>query len=70
MIHPVHGSWIVPVNVDDILIVSDSLKWIESAKRAIGDRFRITDFGDAIVILGMIMVKNKEAGIISLSHEQ
>jgi hypothetical protein len=70
MNHHVHGGCIVPVNVDDILIVSDSLKWIESAKRAIGDQFRITDFGDANFILGMIIVRNKEAGIISLFHEQ
>jgi histone deacetylase 1/2 len=41
MNYPVHGICIVLVYVDDILIVSDSLKWIESAKRAIGDQFRI-----------------------------
>jgi hypothetical protein len=37
MNHPVHGFHIVLVCVDDILIVSDSHKWIESAKRAIRD---------------------------------
>jgi hypothetical protein len=37
MNHSLHGVSIVLVYVDDILIVSDSLKWIESAKRAIGN---------------------------------
>jgi hypothetical protein len=39
----VHGICIVLVYVDDIPIVSDSLKRIESAKLAIGDQFRMTD---------------------------
>jgi hypothetical protein len=69
MNHPIHGICIVLVYVDDILIVSDSLKWIESAKRAIGDQFRMTDFGDAKFILGMDIIGNKEAGTIILSHE-
>jgi hypothetical protein len=37
MNHPMHGTRIVLLHVEDILIVSESLKWIESAKRAIGD---------------------------------
>jgi hypothetical protein len=53
MNHQVHGISIVLVYVDDILIVSDSLKWIESAKRAIGEQFRMTDLGEAKFILGM-----------------
>jgi hypothetical protein len=57
------------VYVHDILIVSDSLKWIESAKRAIGEQFRMADFGEAKLILGMDMVRNKEAGTINLSQE-
>jgi hypothetical protein len=65
-----HGMCIVPVYEDDILIVSDSLKWIESAKRAIGEQFRMTNFGEAKFILGMDIVRNKEAWTICLSHEQ
>jgi hypothetical protein len=70
MNHPLHGTCIVLVYVDDILIGSDSLKWIESAKPAIGDQFRMTDFGDAKLILGMDIIRNIEAGTISPSHEQ
>jgi hypothetical protein len=44
MYHPVHGVCIVLVYADDIPIVSDSHKWIQSAKRAIGEQFRMTDF--------------------------
>jgi hypothetical protein len=64
------GFGIVLVHMDDILIVSDSLKWIESAKRAIGDQFRMTDFGEAKFILGMDIVRNIEAWTISLSIDQ
>jgi hypothetical protein len=70
MNHRVHGICMVLVYVDDILIVSDSLKWIESAKRAIGNQFRMTDFGDAKLILGMDIIRNRIAGTISLSHEK
>ena len=56
--------------VDDLLIVSDSLEWIASAKRAIGEQFRMTHFGEAKFILGMDIVRNREAGTISLSQEQ
>jgi hypothetical protein len=49
------------------MIVSDSLKWIESAKRAIGKQFYMTDFGEAKFILGMDIVKNREAWTINIS---
>ena len=70
MNHPVHGICIVLVYVDDILIVSNPLKWVESAKRAIGNQFRMTDFGEAKFILGMDIIMNREAGTITLSKEQ
>jgi hypothetical protein len=37
MNHQGHGMSIFVVYVDDILIVSDSLQWIESAKRDLED---------------------------------
>jgi hypothetical protein len=70
MNHPMHGVRIVLVYVDDIFFVSGSLKWIESAKRAIGDQFRITDFGEDKFILGMDIIRNREAGTISPSKEK
>jgi hypothetical protein len=51
---------IVLVSVDGILIVSDPLKWTESAKRAIGEQFSMTDFGKAKFILGMDIVRNRD----------
>jgi hypothetical protein len=45
--HHVHGISIVLLSVDDTLIVSDSVKIIESTKRAIKKQFRMTDFGEA-----------------------
>jgi histone deacetylase 1/2 len=59
MHHPLHGICIVLVYVDDILIILDSLKWIESAKRAIGEHFRMTDFGEAKFIVGMDIVRSR-----------
>jgi hypothetical protein len=66
----VQGICIVLVYVDDILIVSYSLKWFESAKRAIGEQFRMTDFGEAIFILGMDIVRSRKAWTDSISKEQ
>jgi hypothetical protein len=56
-----HGILIVMVYVDDILTVSYSVKWIESAKRVIGEQFRMTDFGEAKFILGIDIVSNRKA---------
>jgi hypothetical protein len=67
--HPMHGICIVLVCVDDILIVSDSLKWIESAKWAIGDQFRMAKFGEAKFILRMDIIRNIVAGAIRFSQE-
>jgi hypothetical protein len=54
----------------DILIVSDFLKWIESAKGAVGAHFRMKNFGEAKIILGMDIMKKREAGTDSLSHDK
>jgi hypothetical protein len=43
MNHQVHGICIVLVYMDDILIVSYSVKWIESSERAVGEKFRVVD---------------------------
>jgi hypothetical protein len=56
--------------VDDILIVSNSLKWIDWAKRAIWKQFRMTTFGEAKFILGMDIVRNTEAWTVNVSQEQ
>jgi hypothetical protein len=70
MNHQVHGIRIIPVYVDDIMIVFDSVEWIESAKRAIGKQFRMTDSDEAKFCLGMDIVMNIEVWAINLSHEQ
>jgi hypothetical protein len=70
MNHRAHGICIVQVYADAILIVSDPLEWIETAKRAIGKKLRMTDFGEAKIILGMDNVMDKEARATGLSQEQ
>jgi hypothetical protein len=44
-------------------------KWIVSAKRVIGEQFRLNDFGEAKFILGMNIARNREAWTIGLSQE-
>jgi hypothetical protein len=71
MNYPVHGIRIALVYVDAVIhIVPDFLKWIESVKWAVGEEFRMTNFGEAKRILGMGIMNNREAGTDSLSHEQ
>jgi hypothetical protein len=53
MNHPVHAICIVMVYVDDILVVSDSLDWVNTAKSHIRQQLNMTDFGPATSILGM-----------------
>jgi hypothetical protein len=58
------------VYVDGILIVSNSLEWIESAKRAIGEQLRMTNFVEVKFFLEMDIVRTTEVGSISLAHKQ
>eukprot|EP00873_Tetraselmis_striata_P025534 jgi/Tetstr1/445798/TSEL_033444.t1 len=70
MNHPRYGICIVLVYVDDILVVSDSVEWIRSAKSAIGDEFNMTDFGEAAFVMGMDLTRCWASGTIRLSQEQ
>eukprot|EP00873_Tetraselmis_striata_P002189 jgi/Tetstr1/422453/TSEL_013291.t1 len=70
MNHPRYGICIVLVYVDDILVVSDSVEWIRSAKSAIGAEFNMTDFGEAAFVLGMDLTRCWVSGTIRLSQEQ
>eukprot|EP00873_Tetraselmis_striata_P037639 jgi/Tetstr1/457903/TSEL_044421.t1 len=70
MNHPRYGICIVLVYVDDILVVSDSVEWIRSAKSAIGAEFNMTDFGEAAFVLGMDLTRCWASGTIRLSQEQ
>jgi hypothetical protein len=58
------------VYVHKSLIVFSSLKWIESTKRPIGEQFNVILFDATKFILGMDIVKSRDAGTISLSQEQ
>eukprot|EP00873_Tetraselmis_striata_P042306 jgi/Tetstr1/462570/TSEL_007556.t1 len=69
MNHPRYGICIVLVYVDDILVVSDSVEWIRSAKSAIGAEFNMTDFGEAAFVLGMDLTRCWASGTIRLSQE-
>eukprot|EP00873_Tetraselmis_striata_P040481 jgi/Tetstr1/460745/TSEL_005930.t1 len=70
MNHPRYGICIVLVYVDDILVVSDSVDWIRSAKSAIGAEFNMTDFGAAAFVLGMDLTCCWASGTIRLSQER
>eukprot|EP00873_Tetraselmis_striata_P026590 jgi/Tetstr1/446854/TSEL_034332.t1 len=70
MNHPRYGICIVLVYVDDILVVSDFVEWIRSAKSAIGAEFNMTDFGEAAFVLGMDLTRCWASGTIRLSQEQ
>eukprot|EP00873_Tetraselmis_striata_P026749 jgi/Tetstr1/447013/TSEL_034471.t1 len=69
MNHPRYGIYIVLVYVDDILVVSDSVDWIRSAKSATGAEFNMTDFGEAAFVLGMDLTRCWAASTIRLSQE-
>jgi hypothetical protein len=61
---------IVLFNVDDIVIVSDSLHRVTAAKAHIRKKFSMTDFGLATSILGMDIARNLLVGTAPLSREQ
>mmetsp|Transcript_20850 Transcript_20850/g.52624 ORF Transcript_20850/g.52624 Transcript_20850/m.52624 type:complete len:91 (+) Transcript_20850:1786-2058(+) len=66
MNHPKHGTRLILVHVEDILPVAGPLEWEQSAKAAIGTKFKMTDFGKASFILGMDLTRDDmAAGIIN-----
>jgi hypothetical protein len=66
MNHPVHDICIVLVY--HILVVSDSLDWVITAKAHIRQQFNINDFGPATSILSMDIAR--DLSTVRLSQEK
>ena len=55
--------------VDDVVIAGDCLKELNCFKREIADRFSMTDLGELSYILGIKVLRDWQAGTISLSQK-
>jgi hypothetical protein len=60
----------VLVYVDNILVVSDSLDLLSTAKAHIRQKYNMTDFGPTIAILGMDTTHDLSVGTVRLPQEQ
>jgi len=58
---------IVLVYVDDLLLVGSSMEAIDKIKKALRKRFEMKDLGEAKVILGLEIMRDKTLGILKLS---
>ena len=55
------GKTYVAVYVDDLLIISDFMKFIDFMKQELGRRFKMTDLGSAQHYLGIEIVRNGDS---------
>jgi len=61
---------IVLVYVDDVLLVASSLAAIREIKKALHKRFEMKDLGQARVILGLAIRRDKALGTLKLSQSK
>jgi len=66
-----HGEFImVPVYVDDLLLMASSLQAMDTIKTALCESLETKDPGEAKVILGMEIRRDKTLGILKLSQRK
>lgn len=65
----IRDTTIVAVYVDDILIIGPNKKQIENTKKALGERFNMTDLGPCYHYLGMTVCRDRKKRIIHLGQK-
>jgi transposase InsO family protein len=60
----------VAVYVDDLLIMSENLEEVNKVKADLSSRFEMVDFGEANVVLGIRIRRDKKQGILTLDQEK
>jgi hypothetical protein len=61
---------LVSVYVDDLLVAAKDLERVGQIKRALMERFEMTDFGEAETILGIAIKRNRERGTLVLDQSE
>ena len=61
---------IIGVYVDDLIILSKSLENIHSLKKSFTEKFKMQDFGEAAVILGIRITRDFEEGTLGLDQKK
>ena len=68
-----HGSddtfAILTLHVDDILITGRSEEVVKRLKKALMDRFAMTDMGEVSLILGMAVTRDYDAGTLTITQK-
>jgi Reverse transcriptase (RNA-dependent DNA polymerase) len=61
---------IIAIYVDDLLILSDSPSLLTQVKNELGNRFKMTDLGEARWILGMEVTRNRRDRMLTLTQRR
>ena len=56
--------------VDDILVLGESIAIVEDVKKLIGDQFDVKDLGEAKLILGMEITRNRKKRTLTVKQTQ
>jgi len=58
---------LIGVYVDDLLIAAKTLQKIQKIKNILNKAFEMKDFGEARIIIGMRVIRNRFKGILILN---
>ena len=61
---------ILGIYVDDLILASGSLQSLNSVKSALSEKFKMTDDGEIKIVLGIDVARDREKGVLTLSHER
>ena len=60
---------ILTLYVDDLLIIGGNIQVIETIKKKLMGKFKITDMGDVSLVLGIQVTCNRERGTLTITQE-
>jgi hypothetical protein len=60
----------IALYVDDILFACNDIAWMQTFKATLGARFKIKDLGDLSQVLGMHVIRDTSARIISMDQSK
>ena len=61
---------IITLYVDDLLVAGSSTQVIETVKKKLMDKFKMSDIGDVSLVLGMEGTRDRENGTLSIFREK
>jgi len=66
--NPAHGSVLILVYFDDLIVADEKLDGVTAVKRSVSAKFDVRDMGAVSVLIGMKVMHDREAKKLTLSN--